>query len=116
MSGYAGVPACFQGGAVSRPHHRLDIRRTEDDGVVGFYALYGGVVVAVACAVLVVVGEGGGGFAGDKGEEQKEEEEDGGGYQIFCKLYCCFVVECGLKPSVPSRPLTPSPPFPDMSG
>ena len=68
MSGYAGVPACFQGGAVSRPHHRLDIRRTEDDGIVGFYAVDGSVVVAVACVVLGVVGEGSGGLAGDKGD------------------------------------------------
>ena len=25
MSGYAGVPACFQGGAVSRPHHSFPV-------------------------------------------------------------------------------------------
>ena len=67
MSGYAGVPACFQGGAVSRPHHRLDIRRTEDDGIVGFYAVDGSVVVAVAGAVLCVVGEGSGCLAGGEG-------------------------------------------------
>ena len=39
-----------------------------NDGVVGLYAVDGGVVVAVACVVLGVVGEGGGGFAGDKGD------------------------------------------------
>ena len=66
LSGCAGVPACFQGGAVSRPHHRLDIRRTEDDGIVGFYAVDGSVVVAVAGVVVVCVGEGRRGFAGDK--------------------------------------------------
>ena len=76
----------------------------------GFYAVDGGVVVAVACAVLGVVGEGSGGLAGcNKGEEKQEKERDG--YQKLCKPYCRFVVECGLKPSVPSRPRTPSPPF-----
>ena len=70
------LSACFQGGAVSRPHHRLDIRRTEDDGIVGLYAVDGSVVVAVACVVLGVVGEGSGGLAGcNKGEEKQEEEE-----------------------------------------
>ena len=74
MSGYAGVLACFQGGAVSMPHHRLDVRRTEDDGIVGFYAVDGSVVVAVACVVLGVVGEGSGGLAGcNKGEKKQEE-------------------------------------------
>ena len=37
------------------------------DGVVGLYAVDGGVVVAVAGLVLGVVGEGGGGFAGGEG-------------------------------------------------
>ena len=39
-----------------------------NDGVVGLYAVDGGVVVAVSGVVLGVVGEGGGGFAGDKGD------------------------------------------------
>ena len=59
----------------------MDIRRTEDDGIVGFYAVDGSVVVAVAGVVLGVVGEGSGCLAGgEKGEEQKEEEEDSDGY------------------------------------
>ena len=40
-----------------------------NDGVVGLYALYGGVVVAVSGVVAVGVGEGSGGFAGgEKGD------------------------------------------------
>ena len=38
-----------------------------NDGVVGLYALYGGVVVAVAGVVLGVVGESSGCLAGGEG-------------------------------------------------
>ena len=57
-----------------------------DYGVVGLYAVDGGVVGAVSGAVLGVVGEGGRGLAG--GEPNKQQDNNSSGYQILCKLYC----------------------------
>ena len=54
-----------------------------DYGVVGLYAVDGGVAGAVSGAVLGVVGEGSRGLAGGEGEDNEK-----GGYQILCKLYC----------------------------
>ena len=47
----------------------MDRGSTEDDGIVGFYAVDGSVVVAVAGVVAFVVGEGRGCLAGgEKGD------------------------------------------------
>ena len=77
----------------------------DDYGVVGLYALYGGVSGAVSRVVAFVVGDDSGGLAGDKGEEEEEEED--GGYQILCILYCSFVVRVRPDPSGLSSALPP---------
>ena len=70
--GWIGGAVPIQSGYNREPHHRLDRVRTEYDGIVGLYAVEGGVVGAVSDAVLGVVGEGSRGLAGGEGDCYEE--------------------------------------------